>query len=158
MRTAARSAVLLLSLFLAACGQVEPVLLSVSMPDCTYLGPVDMEPGDVSLSLTLNGLGNARVLLVELTDNHSYDDLEVQLASGGWEDRPDWSRAMIDIELSDTQGIDGEEGTSTLHEGEFAVVCIDLSAGVARVASPLSVEESVDGLDDDRHGDRGQRP
>ena len=141
MRTAARSALVLVSLLLTACGQVEPVLLAVSMPDCTYRGATQMEPGEASLSLSLNGLGSARALLVELEDGRTYVELGAHLEqAGGWGDRPDWIRPVIDLGLSDVDGVDGREASSRLAAGDYAVVCIDLETGTARAASPLRVE------------------
>lgn len=144
---------------LVACGQVEPVTLTVSMPDCTYRGPSEMEPGEASLSLTLNGLGSVQALLVELEDDHTYDDLTAHLDRGdGWDDGPDWLRPVIELELSDTEGIDGTADNSRLGEGRYAVVCVDLGTGTARAASPFRVEESVSELDDGRGGDGGRGP
>lgn len=141
MRTVARSALVLVSLLLTACGQVEPVILAVSMPDCTYRGATRMVPGEASLSLSLNGLGSARALLVELEDGRTHVELGAHLEqTGGWEDRPDWIRPVIDLELSDADGVDGTEDSSRLAAGDYAVVCIDLETGAARTASPLHVE------------------
>jgi hypothetical protein len=142
MRTAARSALVSVSLLLAACGQVEPVILAVSMPDCTYRGATQMEPGEASLSLSLNGLGSARALLVELEDGHTHVELSAHIdQTDGWEDRPEWIRPVIDLELSDADGVDGTEDSSRLAPGDYAVVCIDLETGTARTASPLHVED-----------------
>jgi len=141
MRTVARSALVLVSLLLTACGQVEPVILAVSMPDCTYRGATRMVPGEASLSLSLNGLGSARALLVELEDGRTHVELGAHLEqTGGWEDRPPWIRPVIDLELSDADGVDGTEDSSRLAAGDYAVVCIDLETGAARTASPLHVE------------------
>lgn len=159
MRTAARSAVLLLSLSLAACGQVEPVLLSVSMPDCTYRGAATMEPGEANLSLTLNGLGSGRALLAELKDGRNFDELAAHFEqSEDWEERPDWLRLVIDLELSDADGVDGRAGQADLDVGNYAVICVDLESGTAMAASPLLVAESVGDSGDDRGDGRGQRP
>lgn len=119
------------------------MILAVSMPDCTYQGPVLIEEGEVSLSLTLNGLGESRVLVVELEEGHTFDELEAHLdESENWEDRPPWLRPVIDIELSDAQGIEGTSDTSRLGEGEYAVVCVDQAMGEASAASPLRVRGS----------------
>lgn len=159
MRTAARSAVLLLSLLLTACGQVEPVLLTVSMPDCTLRGPMAMQPGEASLSLSLNGLGTAQAALVEPVDGHSHDELAAYLEeNGAWEDRPGWLRPVIDLELSDTDGINGIADHADLGVGEYVVVCVDLETGSARVAGVLEVAESADGFENGRGGEGGRRP
>lgn len=124
----------------AACGQVEPVILAVSMPECTYGGPVAMSEGEASLSLTLNGLGHSRVVVAELTDGHSYDELESHFDTlGDWSVRPEWLRTTMVVELSDAQGLAGAESSARLHEGEYAVVCIDLTTDMVRAASPLQV-------------------
>lgn len=116
------------------------MLLAVSMPDCTYQGPVRMETGRVSLSLTLNGLGHARVVLGELLDGRTDDDLEAHLdSSDGWE-QPVWVRPLIDLELMDAQGLDGKERIRSLEPGDYVVVCIDEESAMAQLASPLRVE------------------
>jgi len=102
-----------------------------------------MREGVVSLSLTLNGLGKARVLLVELEEDHTYDEVEAVFAEGpGWEGRPEWMQSVIDLELSDAQGVAGVAETSRLTEGQYAVVCVDEISGDARPASPLEVRGS----------------
>jgi hypothetical protein len=144
---------------LGACGQVEPVLLAVSMPECTFSGAATMEPGEASLSLSLNGLGSARALLLKLDEGRSYDELAAHFEENeAWEDRPVWLRPAIDLELSDTDGIDGIADNADLDAGDYAIVCVDLEDGAARAASLLQVGESVDESDEGRGDDRGQRP
>jgi len=159
MRTIPRPAVLWLLIVVASCSQVEPVLLTVSMPDCTFRGATEMEPGEASLSLSLNGLGNARALVVEIEGEHTFDELVTYFEQdGGWENRPEWTRTVIDIALSDTDGIDGTSGSATFDVGEYAVVCVDLETGASMATSPLLVAESVADSEDGRGGDRGRRP
>lgn len=159
MRTIPRSAVLSLLIVVASCGQVEPVLLTVSMPDCTFRGTTEMEPGEASLSLSLNGLGNAKALLVELVGGHSYDELAAHLEQGDeFGGGSKWTSTVIEVELSDTDGIDGIADSTLLDEGEYAVICVDLETGAARAASPLRVAESVYGFENGRGGERGRRP
>lgn len=127
-------------LVLAGCGQVEPVLLKVSMPDCTYQGPSSMRAGEASLSLGLNGLGDARVLLVALTGGHSYQELSEEFDSNAeWAARPDWIEAVLDVELGDDQGVSGMEETTELTDGRYAIICVDQTTGTAQTASPLEV-------------------
>lgn len=143
MRRLSLTAILVVISVLAACGQVEPVIMAVSMPECTYQGPVRMEEGEVSLSLSLNGLGRARVLLVELEDGHEYGEVEEQLEeSTDWDSRPEWLRPVIDLQLSDAQGVAGVEDTAHLTAGQYVVVCVDEGSGEGRPASPLEVRGS----------------
>jgi len=143
MRRLSLTAILLVTSFLAACGQVEPVIVSVSMPECTYRGPALMKEGVVSLSLTLNGLGRARVVLVELEDGHEYNEVETRLEqSVDWDRPPEWLRPVIDLQLRDEQGVMGIEDTARLTTGQYAVVCVDEGSGEARPASPLEVRGS----------------
>ncbi|MGH3649861.1 MAG: hypothetical protein ACRDU9_04060 [Acidimicrobiia bacterium] len=111
---------------MAACGQVEPVLMPVSMPECIYQGVSSMEEGSARLSLTLNGLGEAGVALVRLTGEKTYDDLVEHLGSvsGAWDRRPDWVTTEIELRLDASQGLVGVEETRTLDEGAYAIVCI----------------------------------
>lgn len=125
-----------------ACGQVEPVLLRVGMPECSYQGPSTMSEGEASLSLTLNGLGRARVLLVELTEGHTYDELVSHFESSEeWLDRPDWIYPVLDVELDDAEGVDGKSEKLDLEAGEYAVVCVDRDNETVEVASPLQVRD-----------------
>lgn len=157
MCVSARSAVLVVSLMLGACTQVEPVLLAVGMPECTYRGAATMEPGQASLSLTLNGLGRARASLVELADGHSYDELATHFEeNGAWEDRPEWLRPVIDVQLSDADGIDGVADNADLDIGHYAVVCVDLQTGTARAAGPLQVADSPGDSGETRGEGRGR--
>ncbi len=134
-----------LALILAACGQVEPVLLAVGMPGCAYQGPASMREGEVSLSLTLNGLGDVGAAVVALGDDNTYEELQTFLATDTpWEARPGWVAPVIELRLDDTEGLDGVEGTAQLDEGSYAVVCIDhpydQEDSRATAASPLSVK------------------
>lgn len=133
------------ALVLTACGQVEPVLLVVSVPDCTYQGPHAMTEGNASLSLTMNGLGDSRVLLVELTGGHTSAELEehFETVSDHWDDRPDWLSPTIDLVLEDSDGIGGKEQTAHLRPGSHVVVCVDQSGqNRSRLAASLEVTES----------------
>lgn len=142
-RLARLSAVCLVTL--AACGQVEPVLLAVGMPGCAYQGPASMREGEISLSLTLNGLSDVGAAVVELGNDNTYEELETFLATDTpWEDRPGWVVPIIELRLDDTEGRDGVEGTVDLDEGSYAVVCIehpyDEEVSRATPASPLTVK------------------
>lgn len=128
-----------IALAVVGCGQVEPVLLSVSMPDCVYQGTNRMRAGEVALSLTLNGIADAGVLLVELTDG--YDDLEryLEAPSSGL---PPWGDVILELELSSAEGIDGVAGTRELQSGKYALVCVDDPGGpneTFRAATPIEV-------------------
>lgn len=159
MRSIAPVVTLMAMTALAACGQVEPVILTVSMPDCTFRGATEMEPGVASLSLSLNGLGTGRVLVVEIEAGHTYDELAAHFEQGGGLDgTADWARPVIDVELSDTDGIGATAESNELGMGDYAVVCVDLTTGTAMTASPLQVAEAVDESDAVRGSDRGQRP
>lgn len=132
-------------LTIVACGQVEPVLMHVTMPDCTYQGVAEMEEGEVSLSLSLNGLADAGAVLVELTSGHTFEDLETHLdsVSNELDDLPDWVVELISLRLADTEGRDGIEGSERLRAGSYAVLCIDYpyddGAHTVSVAGPLEV-------------------
>jgi len=120
---------------LAACGQVEPVTMAVTMPDCVYQGQNQMTEGEVSLSLALNGITDATVILVELTGEHTYDELRGTLESG----IPDWARSVAEIELSSSDALDGVEDTVALTSGSYALICVDDSG--ARLATSLVVRD-----------------
>lgn len=128
----------------AACGQVEPVLMPVSMPECIYQGPSSMSIGNASVSLTLNGIGDAGVALVRLVDDETHSDLEAHLATIGdrWADRPEWVTTVLELRLDSSQGLDGVDETMTLQAGSYAVVCIDHTGGdaTARVSGAVTVE------------------
>ena len=144
---------------LAACDQVEPAILTVSMPDCTFRGATEMEPGEASLSLSLNGLGEARAMIVEIEGDHTYDELVAHLEQGGASDgTPDWARPVIDVELSDIDGMGATADHADLEEGDYAVICVDLATGTARAPSSLQVAEPVGESDSLRRGERGRRP
>jgi hypothetical protein len=136
-----------LLLVVAACGQVEPVLAHVTMPDCTYQGATSMKEGEVSLSLSLNGLADAGVILGAIGAEHTYRDLETHLAgvSDELEDLPEWLEGVIDLRLSDAQALDGVEDTVRVRAGSYAVICVDYpydgGEPVVRLATSLDVAE-----------------
>ena len=136
-----------LALVVAACGQVEPVLAHVTMPDCTYRGATTMEEGEISLSLTLNGLANAGVVLVRLDGDKGYDDLagHIDSVSDELAGLPNWVETLIDLRLSDFEGVDGVEGSAGLEAGSYALICVDYpyddGPPLVRLATPLDVDE-----------------
>lgn len=137
-----------LILAVAACGQVEPVLAHVTMPDCTYQGANSMDEGEISLSLTLNGLANAGVMLGAIAEEHTYEELETHLTEVSAElgSLPTWLEGVIDLRLSDAQALDGVEDTAHLRAGIYAVICVDYpydgGEPLVRLATSLDVEES----------------
>ncbi|MFZ0012632.1 MAG: hypothetical protein WAL25_00830 [Acidimicrobiia bacterium] len=142
MRLGLLFAVLLSSL--VACGQVEPVIVAVSMPECTSSNVRSMREGRLSLSLTLNGIAHSGVAVAELIEDHSYDELQEHVATGSdvWERRPEWLRVRAELELSSAQGLDGVEETVYVESGDYAIVCLDHdtpSGTRMRVESPLRV-------------------
>lgn len=141
MRLPGRLGSMLLATLLVACAQVDPVLMPVSMPDCVYPGPSSMHEGTVRLSLTLNGITDAGVALVELSANHTPADLADHFEiDAAWEHRPSWISVRAELRLDSAQGADGVDETVALREGSYAVVCIDYTHDVAaRVAGPLRV-------------------
>lgn len=116
------------------------------MPDCTYLGPTSIEKGEISLSLKLNGLSDAGVLLAELSGEHSYADLvtHIEETSDELADLPTWVETVIDLRLSDFEGVDGIEGSARLFDSDYALICVDYpydrEPPVVRAAAPLTVE------------------
>ena len=129
-----------------ACGQVEPVLIHVTMPDCTYQGSREMSEGEVSLSLSLNGLADAGAVLAAIGEEHTYENLEAHLTdvSNELEDLPDWVEDVIDLRLSDAQALDGVEDTARVAAGTHALLCVDYPYEDGRtptvsVAGPLEV-------------------
>lgn len=130
-------------LTLTACGQVEPVIVAVGMPECSSSGVASMREGRLSLSLTLNGIAHSGVVLAELIEDHSYDDLEEHVATRSdlWEQRPEWVKVRAELELSTSEGIDSAEETIFVEEGDYAIVCIDHEneTGTMRVEAPLEV-------------------
>lgn len=112
---------------LAACGQVEPVLMHVTMPDCTYQGPDAIDEGIVGLSLSLNGLADSGAILAELTSGRTFGELETHLetVSTGLDDLPAWVDVVIDLRLSDTDGIEGVGDEARLRPGSYVLFCVD---------------------------------
>ena len=134
MRQSLRVAVVSLCV-LSACGQVEPVTMAVTMPDCVYQGQNQMREGDVSVSLSLNGITEATAILVELTGDHTYAELAETIQSG----LPAWTRPVAEVELSSSDALDGVEERVTVGAGDYARVCVDDSG--ARLATSLVVRE-----------------
>ena len=137
-------ALALVALSVAACGQADPVVLAVSMPDCITQGPSAMRTGNVRVSLTLNGLADSGVALVELTGEEGYQDLVRHFEGADlWEDRPSWVSPLVELRLDPSQALDGVEETTHLDEGRYALVCIhhayDGSPATARAAAPVDV-------------------
>ena len=138
----------MLSSLLVACGQVDPVVGALSMPDCTYQGPVAMEEGNVRVILTRNGLGNSGAALVEIGGDGTYADLEMHLRdiSDRWDQRPAWLSTRLFLTLDDREAIDGVEDTTRLSEGSYALLCVDYpydgDSAIVSTATPMMVERS----------------
>ena len=122
---------------LTACGQVEPVTMALSMPDCVYQGQNQMSEGEVSVSLSLNGITEASAVLAELTDEHTYPELEERLQETGT--IPSWARPIVELDLSSSAALDGIDEQAELEPGLYALICVDDSG--ARVATSLVVRE-----------------
>lgn len=125
---------------LSACGQVEPVMVAITMPDCVHRGATSMSEGRMSLSLTLNGIADAAVILVEIPEGRSYSELEESL-----DDRrpPSWATEITEVRLSSAQGVEGAVEEIALRAGDYAVVCVDDPDGEAlrTGAYPLRVSD-----------------
>jgi hypothetical protein len=124
-----------LVLALAACGQVEPVTMAISMPDCVYQGANTMRAGVVSVSLTLNGIDSASVVLGEIIDDHTYDELGEHLDTSSA--IPTWLDPRLQLDLSTDDGVSGVSKMRFLSPGTYALVCVDESG--PRPASPMTV-------------------
>jgi hypothetical protein len=141
-----RAGVVLAVLITTACGQVDPVLLTVAMPGCVYQGPPTMVAGDARVSLRLNGLGDAGVALVERGRQETHDDLVqyLETVDGSWSERPEWVSAVVELRVDGGQGSQGAQETVTLDPGTYSVVCLehrdDLDP-LASAAASLEVRE-----------------
>lgn len=122
---------------LSACGQVEPVTMAVTMPDCVYQGQNQMVEGEVSVSLGLNGITEATVVLTEIPANRTYAELDEVLRETGTV--PSWVRPVVELELSSSDALDGVDERAELGPGSYALVCIDDTG--ARPATSLVVRE-----------------
>lgn len=102
-----------------------------------------MREGDVRLILRLDGLGDAGLVLVELTGDRDYEDLAEQLAATPlWSGPPSGTIEVASLRIEDGTGTDGVEETLAIDEGTYAVVCVDHSSTdgpAARPAAPLVV-------------------
>lgn len=108
-----------------ACGQVEPVLMTVSMPDCTFQGSDRMTEGRARLGLTLNGIGEWGAALVVLEDEKTFADLMAEAGESRRLDHlPNWARGVIELRLSDADAADGVDAERVLDEGTYAVLCV----------------------------------
>lgn len=121
----------------SACGQVEPVTVAVSMPDCVYRGADRMREGEASVSLTLNGIADVGATLVRIEEDHTYDDLGDVLDNTG--QIPSWASPVVELELSADDGLDGIEETVFLQAGIYALLCMEEDA--VRPASSLTVRD-----------------
>ncbi|HJQ76250.1 MAG TPA: hypothetical protein VJ948_03200 [Acidimicrobiia bacterium] len=127
-----------------ACGQVEPVLVAVSMPDCAHQGATSMEEGEARLILTLNGLADVGLALVEITGDRDYQDLVEHLTTAPrWDRPPPWVTEVASLRIDGGIGVDSVEETLDLEEGLYAVVCLDHSSeeagSLGQPAAPLLV-------------------
>lgn len=130
---------------LTACGQVEPVLVRVSMPDCAHQGATSMEEGEMSLILTLNGLGDAGLVLVELADDREYADIVEHLRENPrWSGPPSWTSEVTSLRIEGGIGIDSVEETLRLAAGRYALVCVDRSTEEGALAQPAAQLEVRD--------------
>ena len=122
---------------LSACGQVEPVTMAVSMPDCVYQGQNQMLEGEVSVSLSLNGITQAGAVLAEIVGDHTYAELGEALEETG--KIPSWARTVVELALSSAEALEGVEEQVDLAQGLYALICVD-DSGV-RTATSLVVRE-----------------
>ena len=134
MRLIQRLAVLAIVL-VSACGQVEPVTVAVSMPDCVYRGADRMLEGVASVSLTLNGIADVGATLVLIEEDRSYGELVDVVSNTG--EAPTWVRPVVELTLSNDDGLEGIEEAISLPAGTYALLCVD-DNGV-RPASSLTV-------------------
>lgn len=109
-------------LLLSGCGQVDPVLVAVSMPDCVLSGASTMEEGTVRVSLALNGIADAAVEVVEIPDGRQFDELAQRVSE---EIIPVWAEPLAVVELSTADGIEGAVETLHLDPGTYALICVD---------------------------------
>ena len=123
-----------------ACGQVEPVLLPVTMPDCVYQGASAMDEGMARLSLAANGLGRFGVALVEVPAETAAADVEDHLAEVGntWGRLPEGATTRVVLRLDDTLGVDGVEESLPLRAGSYALLCIEFPYGDAKPGARLA--------------------
>lgn len=147
-RLAPRLYLLFVSLLaVTACGQPDPVVMPVSMPECIYQGPSAMETGNARVSLTLNGITDSGVALAELTVDLTHSDLSAHLETVDtrWSERPSWVSTVLELRLDAAEGRDGVEETVALEPGRYVVVCLDYpvddSEPTAMVAGGLEVRE-----------------
>lgn len=144
-RLANRAALLFLGVALAACGQVDPVVMSVGMVECVYQGPSSMEVGNARVTLTLHGLGRGGLSLVELADGKTHHDLSdhFETVSEVWDERPDWAESKGLLEVSDQEGVTADSRNFGMSPGAYAFVCIDYpydgTEPTSRVAASLRV-------------------
>lgn len=129
-----------------ACGQVDPVLLTVAMPECVYQGPPTMAQGSARVSLQLNGLGDAGVALVELSRQQTHDNLvrHLETVERRWAGLPGWASVVVELRVDSDTGAQGAHETVTLGPGTYSVVCLEHSPGLepsARPAASLEVRE-----------------
>lgn len=133
-----------LLLLLVACGQVDPVLMPVSMPECIYQGPSSMREGDARVSLTFNGIGESGVALVELAGEGRFDELTAHFeADPRWSERPSWVSPVVELRLD--SGGEGVQETVALSAGSYAVVCIEYMEGDANGRSRTAARIEVTG-------------
>ena len=105
-----------------------------------------MEEGVVSLSLSLNGLADSGVILAEMTSERTYEELETHLSevSTGLGDLPSGVDVVIELRLSDTEGLDGIRDEARLRTGDYALLCVDYpydgSEPTVSLASPFNVQ------------------
>jgi len=144
MRRPGRSLAWLLAVS-TACGQVEPVLLPVTMPDCLYQGTSAMEAGTARLSLAANSLGRFGVALVEVESETTAADVEEHLTAveETWGQLPEGANTRLLLRLDESMGVDGVEETVPLRPGSYALICIVFPYGEgepgARLAGMLTV-------------------
>jgi hypothetical protein len=134
----------LLVLATTGCGQVEPVLVTVSMPDCAHTGATTMDVGELRVILTLNGLGSAGLMLVELGDERGYQDLVDELENrSGDGSVPPWVTEVVSLQIEDGTGVDSVAETVDIEGGQYALVCLyrspDVSETMIEPAAPLVV-------------------
>lgn len=135
---------LLVLLATTGCGQVEPVLVTVSMPDCAHTGATTMDVGELRVILTLNGLGSAGLMLVELDAERAYQDLVDELENGSGDGSfPPWVTEVVSLQIEDGTGVDSVAETFDIEEGQYALVCLyrsrDGSETMVEPAAPLAV-------------------
>lgn len=114
-------------LILVACSASDTSEMVVNANSCAHEGPETMIEGDIRVSVSMSGLGNAGVSIVRLDEEKTLADLVAyhEQTPDAVENPPGWIETQVTMRIGDRYAATGDSQTIALTPGEYVVLCLD---------------------------------